>query len=25
VWAENAVDLDSAFTSIASEILRLSR
>ena len=25
VWAENAVDLDNAFTSIASEILRLSR
>jgi len=25
VWAENAADLDSAFTSIASEILRLSR
>jgi Flp pilus assembly protein TadG len=25
VWAENAADLDTAFTSIASEILRLSR
>ena len=25
VWAENAADLDNAFTSIASEILRLSR
>ncbi len=25
VWAANAVDLDNAFTSIASEILRLSR
>jgi Flp pilus assembly protein TadG len=25
VWAENAADLDAAFTSIASEILRLSR
>jgi len=25
VWAENAVDLDNAFTSIASEILRLSQ